>query len=180
MRMRAVLFVAVIAILITAIAGTAVAASSDADHLGNDQLDKLHSERPIAASPSRITSTSILETDVSGALPAAVETAPATPPAPPAPAPAPAPPRPLGTQAFLDCVRWIESRDDYAAHNFEGSGASGAYQFMPGTWNSIARVTGRLDLVGMDPAAASPGDQDAMAAALYEQQGSRPWGGVCS
>ena len=81
---------------------------------------------------------------------------------------------------FLSCVRWRESRGDYSVHNSQGSGASGAYQFMPGTWSSIADAVGRSDLVGMDPADAAPADQDAMAAALYSQQGSRPWGGACS
>ena len=80
---------------------------------------------------------------------------------------------------FLSCVRWRESRGDYTVHNSQGSGASGAYQFMPGTWSSIAASVGRSDLVGMDPADAAPADQDAMAAALYAQQGSRPWGGAC-
>ena len=50
---------------------------------------------------------------------------------------------------------------------------------MPGTWNSIAASTGRGDLVGLDPAQAAPGDQDAMAQALYAQQGAAPWGGGC-
>jgi hypothetical protein len=80
---------------------------------------------------------------------------------------------------FLSCVRWRESRGDYSVHNSQGSGASGAYQFMPGTWNSIAGAEGRSDLVGMDPASAAPGDQDAMAVALYSQQGASPWGGGC-
>src|SRR6476469_1746496 len=43
------------------------------------------------------------------------------------------------------------------------SGGSGAYQFMPGTWNTNAAAAGRPDLVGVNPAAASPADQDAMA-----------------
>ena len=80
---------------------------------------------------------------------------------------------------FLSCVRERESRGDYTVHNSEGSGASGAYQFLPGTWSSIADSVGRSDLVGMDPADASPEDQDAMAAALYAQQGAGPWGGGC-
>jgi muramidase (phage lysozyme) len=64
-------------------------------------------------------------------------------------------------------------------HNSGGSGASGAYQFVPGTWNAIAAASGRGDLVGVDPASASPADQDAMALALYGQRGSAPWGGYC-
>ena len=81
--------------------------------------------------------------------------------------------------SFLDCVRNRESGGDYTIHNSGGSSASGAYQFMPRTWNSLAESIGRLDLVGVDPASASPADQDAMAAALYAQQGSSPWGGYC-
>jgi hypothetical protein len=80
---------------------------------------------------------------------------------------------------FLACVKQRESGGDYTVYNSQGSGAAGAYQMMPGTWNSIAASSGRPDLVGLDPAAAPPADQDAMAAALYAQQGSAPWGGGC-
>jgi muramidase (phage lysozyme) len=81
---------------------------------------------------------------------------------------------------FLSCVRNRESGGNYAVYNQGGSGAAGAYQFLPGTWNSIAASVGRTDLVGVDPAQASPADQDAMAQALYAQQGSAPWGGGCA
>ena len=80
---------------------------------------------------------------------------------------------------FLSCVRNRESGGNYGVYNSGGSGAAGAYQFLPGTWNSIAASSGRGDLVGVDPAQAAPADQDAMAAALYSQQGSAPWGGSC-
>ena len=72
-----------------------------------------------------------------------------------------------------------ESGGNYGIYNSGGSGAAGAYQFMPGTWNSTAASSGRGDLVGVDPAQASPADQDAMAQALYAQQGAAPWGGGC-
>lgn len=78
----------------------------------------------------------------------------------------------------LDCIRHRESRGDYRVVN-RSSGAAGAYQFMPGTWNSTARSAGRSDLVGVHPAAASPADQDAMAQHLLATQGLRPWGGAC-
>jgi soluble lytic murein transglycosylase-like protein len=80
---------------------------------------------------------------------------------------------------FLSCVRQRESGGNYGIYNSGGSGAAGAYQFMPGTWNGIASSSGRPDLVGVDPAQAAPADQDAMAQALYAQQGSAPWGGGC-
>jgi ribosomal protein L36 len=81
---------------------------------------------------------------------------------------------------FLSCVRNRESGGDYRVRNQGDSGAAGAYQFLQGTWDSIAASRGRFDLVGIDPAQASPGDQDAMAQALYAQQGAAPWGGGCS
>lgn len=80
---------------------------------------------------------------------------------------------------FLACVRQRESGGNYGVYNAGGSGAAGAYQFMPGTWNGIAASIGRSDLVGVDPAQAAPADQDAMAQALYAQQGAAPWGGGC-
>ena len=76
-------------------------------------------------------------------------------------------------------LRQCESGGNYGVYNSGGSGAAGAYQFLPGTWNSIASSSGRSDLVGVDPARAAPADQDAMASALYAQQGSAPWGGAC-
>jgi opacity protein-like surface antigen len=80
---------------------------------------------------------------------------------------------------YLSCIRQRESGGNYGVYNAGGSGAAGAYQFLPGTWNGVAASTGRTDLIGVDPAQASPSDQDAMAQALYAQQGSAPWGGAC-
>lgn len=77
---------------------------------------------------------------------------------------------------FLACVRHRESRGDYGAVN-GSSGAAGAYQFLPGTWNNTARHAGRPDLVGVNPAAASASDQDAMANHLVSWVGTSPWAG---
>jgi hypothetical protein len=78
----------------------------------------------------------------------------------------------------LDCIKHRESRGQYDVVN-SSSGAAGAYQFMPGTWNTNAASAGRTDLVGVNPANASPADQDAMAQHLLSTQGLRPWGGSC-
>ena len=97
-----------------------------------------------------------------------------------APPPAASSSQPVDEAAFLACVRKRESGGDYTIHELTGaSQAAGAYQFLPSTWNSIAAATGRTDLVGIDPAKASPADQDTMAQALYSQQGAAPWGGSC-
>jgi len=80
--------------------------------------------------------------------------------------------------SVLDCIRHRESRGQYDVVN-TSSGAAGAYQFMPGTWNTNAAAAGRPDLVGVNPANASPADQDAMAQHLLATQGMSPWGGSC-
>ena len=81
----------------------------------------------------------------------------------------PAGPAPEQWAALREC----ESGGDYTITNPSGK-YRGAYQFDRSTWNSVA---GRHDpsLVGVDPAAASPADQDAMALALYVERGARPW-----
>jgi len=96
--------------------------------------------------------------------------------------PAPAVPEPVpdvSQHPFLVCTRRIESGGNYGAINPSGT-YRGAYQFSRSTWDSTARHMGRLDLVGVDPAAAAPRDQDVMALHLYEWQGARPWLGRCA
>jgi hypothetical protein len=56
----------------------------------------------------------------------------------------------------------------------------GAYQFLRSTWNNVAAHAGRPDLIGVDPARASPSDQDALALDLYHWQGASPWGMRCA
>ena len=83
--------------------------------------------------------------------------------------PIPVGPAPEKWAALREC----ESGGDYTIASRSGK-YRGAYQFDRSTWNSVA---GRHDpsLVGVDPAAASPADQDAMALALYSERGARPW-----
>jgi hypothetical protein len=77
------------------------------------------------------------------------------------------------SEAAWAALRRCESSGNYSIVNRSGK-YRGAYQFDRPTWNEVAR---RHDprLVGVDPAAASPADQDAMARALYEMRGARPW-----
>ena len=78
---------------------------------------------------------------------------------------------------FLTCVRQRESGGRYTVDS-PGGQYHGAYQFLQSTWDSTARHVGRTDLVDVDPHEASPTDQDDMAWALYQWQGSQPWAGV--
>jgi muramidase (phage lysozyme) len=208
MRKR-ILLIAAPLVVVAIAASVAVAAPSDAEHSRGPRLDKLHAERPIAASDSSAdfsvtdagfqkAATDIqnlvkavqaaevndylrnIGAQVVGEYIASLQAAEAEAAA------AAAAPRASTTVYsssypgdFLACVRNRESGGNYGIYNSGGSGAAGAYQFMPGTWNSIAASSGRGDLVGVDPAQAAPADQDAMAQALYAQQGSAPWGGAC-
>lgn len=61
---------------------------------------------------------------------------------------------------WLTALRECETGGNYRADT--GNGFYGAYQFMQTTWDSIARMTGRTDLIGVKPSDASPADQDAM------------------
>lgn len=61
---------------------------------------------------------------------------------------------------WLLALRTCETHGNYQANT--GNGFYGAYQFMPATWDSIARISGRTDLVGVMPHEAAPADQDAM------------------
>ncbi len=85
---------------------------------------------------------------------------------------------PAHGEAFLVCTRRRESSGNYGAINPAGP-YLGAYQFLQSTWNITAAHAGRPGLVGVPPHTASPYDQDDLAWALYQWQGSRPWGGYC-
>ena len=100
------------------------------------------------------------------------------PPAAPAAASGPSN---LGQHPFLVCTRAHESdrAGGYRAVNPSGT-YRGAYQFSRSTWDSTARHAGRADLVGVDPAAAAPADQDFLAFHLYQWQGAAPWLGRCA
>lgn len=63
-------------------------------------------------------------------------------------------------EEWLYALRMCETTNRYDANT--GNGFYGAYQFMIPTWDNIARITGRTDLIGVRPDLASPADQDAM------------------
>ncbi len=87
---------------------------------------------------------------------------------------------PTTPDAFLACTRAHES-DTAGGYGAVSPGGTyrGAYQFDRSTWDSQAASSGRDDLVGVDPATASSGDQDQLALDLYAARGNAPWGGRC-
>lgn len=73
----------------------------------------------------------------------------------------------------LASLRACESGGNYRAVSSSGR-YRGAYQFDQRTWNSVASRHHSL-LVGLDPAAAHPAQQDLMARALWSERGNQPW-----
>ncbi len=55
----------------------------------------------------------------------------------------------------------------------------GAYQIYQGGWDTFATRIDRHDLIGVPPHTALPADQDAIALAMYNELGAKPWGGAC-
>jgi muramidase (phage lysozyme) len=77
------------------------------------------------------------------------------------------------SQDGLARLRTCEATGDYGAVSASGT-YRGAYQFDRRTWNDLAARTYPW-LVGVDPAAADPWWQDAMARALWSERGRQPW-----
>ena len=72
-----------------------------------------------------------------------------------------------------EALRFCEATGNYSAVNPTGT-YRGAYQFSRQTWDWIAGLSFE-HLVGVDPAAAVPADQDRMAQALYDLRGRGQW-----
>lgn len=70
-------------------------------------------------------------------------------------------------------LRACESGGNYGISSRSGT-FRGAYQFNRSTWNGVA-ARHYPELRGVDPAAASPFDQDRMARALWSERGRQPW-----
>jgi hypothetical protein len=82
----------------------------------------------------------------------------------------------------LACIRGHESRDypnPWAVNT--GNGYFGAYQWLPGSWNSAAGAVGRPDLIGRLPyePVVSRADQDSVTLAYHNMVGDGPWGNRC-
>jgi hypothetical protein len=123
------------------------------------------------ASPARASSPAVV---TEPPPPAPTVTAPPTTPAPPAPSTEPEPGGP--STAELAALRQCESGGNYTVVSANGL-YHGAYQFSQATWNAVARLAGRSDLVGVLPSRATPSDQDSMAAALWRADGPGHWPG---
>lgn len=65
----------------------------------------------------------------------------------------------------------------YGAQN--ASGASGKYQFMGPTGDSVNRAMGRYDLVGLPAREWAPWDQEAAFGWAWSHYGGAPWSGEC-
>jgi Transglycosylase-like domain len=92
--------------------------------------------------------------------------APTTTVAPPAASAGP-------TAAQWVVLRQCESSGNYTIVSSNGR-YRGAYQFSQATWDWIAS-SASPSLVGVDPIAATPAEQDAMALALWNRRGWTPW-----
>lgn len=80
------------------------------------------------------------------------------------------------TEEQWEALRQCESSGNYRAVSIAPAGRyRGAYQFAPSTWDWVAPQIGADHLVGVDPAEASPEDQDRMAKALWKINGWAPW-----
>lgn len=109
----------------------------------------------------------------------------ATPP-PPVATP-PAAPQPVATSSYGSpgedatstttrdwaCIRDHESGDDYSENT--GNGYSGAYQFLPSTWNESVSGAGYSQYANGEAYEAPPSVQNAAALWLYNRQGWSPW-----
>lgn len=72
------------------------------------------------------------------------------------------------------CVRGAESSGNYADDT--GNGYYGAYQFLPSTWDAVARRLGMTIFVGVLPSIAPPAVQDRFAVELEAEDGWSQWG----
>ena len=80
--------------------------------------------------------------------------------------------QPAWLQSVFACIRYHESHTTPTVWNYTGSGASGLYQFMQGTWLSHGGAQ-----FASYAAAASVAAQNDVAVWTYEATGFSPWQG---
>ncbi|WAG30912.1 transglycosylase family protein [Staphylococcus chromogenes] len=78
-----------------------------------------------------------------------------------------------GVNSHLQLIKQRESGGDYSAVN-PSSGAAGAYQFLPSTWDAVAQQVDP-SYVGVNPAKAPAAVQDKFAQHLYNTGGAGHW-----
>lgn len=78
-----------------------------------------------------------------------------------------------GVNSHLQLIKQRESGGDYSAVN-PSSGAAGAYQFLPSTWDAVAQQVDP-SYVGVNPAQAPAAVQDKFAQHLYNTGGAGHW-----
>ena len=154
--------------------------------MATTRLDPLLMEGIFRARDAAVTTTTTTPPPCRGGPPAnpeppgCVVTAPPTPPAtePTTGAPIPPPvayPAPVAASGGVwACVRQAEAGGNYGEDS--GNGYFGAYQFLPSTWDSVARRLGMTAYVGVLPSNAPPAVQDQFAAALQAEDGWGQWG----
>jgi len=81
-------------------------------------------------------------------------------------------------ECFKRCTLNTESHTNYGDTSANGT-YRGGYQYSQAFWDGQATASGRPDLIGVDPAQASPSDQDYIAHYTYSTRGKAPWGGRC-
>ncbi len=149
-------------------APTTTAASTTAgatDASGSDSESSTTTSTAITTTTSTATTTTTAITTTTTAVPSSTTAAATTRPAGERP-----------TEEQWEALRQCESTGNYRAISISPPGRyRGAYQFSRSTWDWVASRTGADHLVGVDPAEASPADQDRMALALWEINGWAPW-----
>jgi hypothetical protein len=143
-----------------------------ADAPKDTNLSQVAAPAPTAA-PAQVVAPPTIQVPATTAAPATTAPPPPPPPPPP-PEPTVAPPAAGGpSEAQWAALRQCESGGNYSIVSANGT-YRGAYQFSTSTWNNVASQA-YPSLVGMDPAAATPYNQDSMAKALYGMSGASPW-----
>lgn len=88
-------------------------------------------------------------------------------------------PRRIDFGPELNSLARCESGDGNAhVRNFGGSGAAGLWQWLPSSWDYVAKISGKPHLVGVDPARATLAQQYRQTRRYVNLAGYSPW--VCS